>query len=298
MSGGSLPGLGGGKSSGPNPNDAAARSAADKQVARNAVNAAFGIAPSQDYITQRAYSGTTPDTKNHFNIVDGFYGQDSNDYGGQLFKSLTGGNAAVSHQYDGAGYDSALAAYNKDVADAAANKTARQSLYDTVRADAFNAGKTGLDDTKTTAARNNKFALFAQGLNGGSADIDESALLGRTYDQGLLDLGAKADLAESTLKGNDETTRLGLLQSVDNGMNTSDALTSALSQMKSGADTAEAQAKGTNLGDLFAGSGLLYTKSNAARGSQAGANYFASLFPQSAQLSGGRNSGIVTSTGG
>lgn len=302
MSGLGLPGIGGkGNKGSLDTNNAAARSEAQKQEARNAVNAAFGIAPSMDHIDPAAFQGSTSSSV-QFNPANGhiFNGgilggaQNLFDYGG----ALLGGGTKYHNTTDQAAYDAAKAAYDKEAADAAANKTARQSLYDTVRTDAFNAGKTNLDETKTKAARDNKFALFAQGLNGGSADIDENALLGRTYDQGLLDLGAKADLAKSTLQGNDETTRLGLLQAVDNGMSTSDALSSALTQMKTGADSAEAQAQGTNLGDLFANAGLLYTKSNAARGSQAGMNYFASLFPQSAQLSGGRSNGIVTSTGG
>lgn len=301
MSGGGLPGLGGGSSSNASSdaNAAAARSAAEKQVARNAVNAAFGIAPSMDGITSGALgvkSGGHGFNPLSGQVTGGMLGTGStifNPAGGMFGSSHTVGG---STNYDD--YNNAVDSYGKEVTDAAANKTARDALYDQVRADAYGAGKTSLDDTKTTAARNNKFALFAQGLNGGSADIDENALLGRTYDQGLLDLGSKADLAKSTLQGNDETTRLGLLTSVDNGMNTSDALTSALTQMKSGADSAEAAAKGTNMGDLFANAGLLYTKSNMARGAAAANPYLTNLFPQGASLSGGKNGGIVTSTGG
>jgi hypothetical protein len=55
---------------------------------------------------------------------------------------------------------------------------------DTVRQNAFDAGKRGLDESRTNAERDQKFALFAQGLNGGSVDIDQGATLGRTYDKG------------------------------------------------------------------------------------------------------------------
>lgn len=295
-------GGGGGSNSGAaDANKAAARSEAQKQIARNSVNAAFGIAPSMDGITDSALS-TTSNSKVKWNPTTGqFSGYPAESIfnpAGNYIDSLFGGTKSVHSSTDHSAYNAAVADYTKELADSTTNKTARDSLYDTVRSDSFNAGRTGLDDTKSTAARNNKFALFAQGLNGGSADVDESALLDRTYSQGLLDLGAKADLAKSTLKGNDETTRLGLLQSVDNGMNQSDALTSALTQMKTGADTAEAQAQGTNLGDLFAGAGLLYTKSNAARGAQAGLNYWNGQYPTGAMLSGNSNSGIVTKTGG
>jgi hypothetical protein len=299
----SAPGLGGGGGGGgSDANAAAARSEAQKQIARNAVNAAFGVAPSMDNITADALKNTSGGIK--FNPATGqvtgggLIGTGSEIFNpGAMFLGGIGHQKSFGQHSDYTAYNNAVADYNNEVKSAAANKTAREALYDTVRSDAFGAGKTSLDDTKTTATRNNKFALFAQGLNGGSQDIDENALLGRTYSQGLLDLGAKADLAKSTLQGNDETTRLGLLTSVNNGMNTSDAITSALNQMKSGADSAEAAAKGTDLGDLFATSGLLYTKSNAARGAQAGSAYLNSLFPQGgAALSGGKSGGIVTPT--
>lgn len=300
--GGSIFGGGGGSSSSNNSsyNAAAARQNADKQAARNAVNAAFGIAPSMDGITRAAYT-TTNNGRLEVNPWTGFIGDSAYDPGGTMLDGLFGGahNLQQHTKYDKNAYDSTVAAYQQEVQDAANNKTARDKLYDQVRMDAFNAGKTSLDDSRTTAARNNKFALFAQGLNGGSQDIDENALLGRTYNQGLLDLGSKADASEAGFKAGDESARLGLLTSIDNGMDQSDALTSALNQMKTGADQAEAAAKGTNLGDLFANAGLLYSKSNAARGMQAGNLMFNSQYPQYAvQLSGGKGGGIVTSTGG
>ena len=161
-----------------------------------------------------------------------------------------------------------------DSATAAANKAGRESIYSTVRDNAYTAGKRGLDENRTSAKRNNGFALFAQGLNGGSEDIDQNALLDRTYNQGLLDLGAKADSAKANLQGADEQTRLGLLQSVDNGMDQSSAISSAINSMKSASDKAAADAQGTTLGDLFANSGALYTKSKAAQGVANGQNWW------------------------
>lgn len=185
-------------------------------------------------------------------------------------------------------------------AEAATNKAARDALYTKVRTDAFDSGKRRFDETKEKAARNNKFALFAQGLNGGSADIDENAQLARTYGQGLLDLGAKADSAKTDMLGNDEQTRLGLLQSIDSGMDQGSALSSALGQLKVNSDRAASSAQGTDLGDLFGGAGLLYTKSNYARGANGQAPW--SLFSGGNPMytpAGMRNpSGILSSTGG
>lgn len=159
-------------------------------------------------------------------------------------------------------------------ATAQTNRAGRDAIYKDVRTNAFTAGKRGLDEGREKAQRNNRFALFAQGLNGGSEDIDQNALLERTYSQGVLDLGARADSARADLEGADESTRLGLLQSIDNGMDQSSAISSAINQMKTASDKAAADAQGTTLGDLFATSGALYTKSQAAQGKQAGANWW------------------------
>lgn len=161
-----------------------------------------------------------------------------------------------------------------DSATAQANKAGRESIYSTVRDNTYAAGKRGLDETRDAAKRNNGFALFAQGLNGGSEDIDQNALLDRTYNKGVLDLGAKADSAKAGLQSADEQTRLGLLQSVDNGMDQSSAISSAINSMKNAGDKAAADAQGTTLGDLFANSGALYTRSKAAQGAAAGQNWW------------------------
>jgi hypothetical protein len=181
---------------------------------------------------------------------------------------------------------------------AADNKMARDAIYTKVRTDAFNAGKRRFDEDKTRVARENKFALFAQGLNGGSEDIDQNALLTRTYGQGLLDLGSKADGVRADMMGNDEQTRLGLLQSIDSGMDQGSAMSSALNQMRVNSDRAAAGAQGTAVGALFANAGLLYTKSNAARGRSDAQAWWQSNNPLSRRSPTGAATGIVTPTGG
>lgn len=183
-----------------------------------------------------------------------------------------------------------------EIDQAGANKTAREAIYQQIRDNAFGAGKRALDERKITAARQNKFALFAQGLNGGSEDIDQNALLNRTYSQGLVDLGARADGAKADIQSSDEQTRLGLLQSVDSGMDQTSAVSSALAQMRNNADKASAQAQSQTVGDLFGDSGLLYTQSQAAKG-RAAARYpqlfSATARPASASSGTG---GIITRT--
>lgn len=241
-----------------------------KQQARDKVNAMFGVAPSMDGITPGSYT-TTKEGKLVANPWSGYIGDSSLDLGGNVLSGLFGGkkNLQKRSTFNQAGYQAAIDEYNKEASDAAANKAARQSLYDTVRQNAFDVGKTGLDENKTTAARNTKFSLFAQGLNGGSEDINQNALLDRTYNKGLLDLGAKADATRTDMQSADEKTRLGLLQSIDSGVDQNSAITSAINQLQTNADRAASEAQGNTLGDLFAESGLLYNRSKAAQGRQA-----------------------------
>lgn len=178
--------------------------------------------------------------------------------------------STVEKIFDQSAYDAAVAA----AGNVNPNKAAREELYTGVRENAFNSGKRALDEAKEKASRQNKFALFAQGLNGGSEDIDQNALLGQTYGQGLLDLGAKADGAKAQFKTSDENTRLGLLQSIDAGIDQSSAISSAVNQMKNNLDNASSQAQSTNLGDLFAQSGALYTQTQAAKGKQAASDWW------------------------
>lgn len=177
--------------------------------------------------------------------------------------------------------------------EAAANKAALDTLYSKVRGDAYAAGKTRLDESKGTAQRNLKFELFARGLNGGSADVDQNALLGRTYTQGLTDLGAKADDTATQLKSDDEAARLGLLQSIDNGMDQQSAISSAIGQMKNSADRAASAATGTNLGDLFGNAGLLYQDAQYAKGKASAAAQMAAKYPS---LFGGTKAAASGST--
>lgn len=239
-----------------------------KQLSRDQVNALFGNAPNSADL----YTTTT--------------------------KRVTGRTSATQRNPDGEDvYDTTTAldpTFNDLTTKATTNKAARQALYDTVRQNAFDAGKTGLDENKTNAARNTKFSLFAQGLNGGSEDINQNALLDRTYNKGLLDLGAKADATRTDMQSNDEKTRLGLLQSIDSGVDQSSAISSAINQMQTNADRAASEAQGNTLGDLFAESGLLYNKSKAAQGRQAANAAYPYVYPASGGASLG-SSGTVTS---
>ncbi len=264
---------------------------AKKQEARDALNLQFGVAGSSPAPTRGAFT-------THNAAVYGPGGAPTyGDGGGDATQNLL---TPEGDTFDQAGYDAALAAFNNRGADADKNKAAREALYAGVRNDAFTAGSRKLDEGKTSAGRDLKFALFGQGLNGGSEDVNQHALLDRTYNQGKLELGAKADAAAADLRGNDESTRLGLLQSIDSGLDQGSALSSSLNSLRVNSDKAAADAQGTDLGDLFGTAGLLYSKSKAGQGIQDARAYFNTQYPSSGlgRGSSGSRFGIQSSTGG
>lgn len=256
---------------------AQAEEEAKKQAARDALNLQFGVAPTGPAPTREQFTNAISQG------VENIDGTPTAGLGAPVF--------------DEAGYNAALAAWNGAGGEAEKNKAAREALYGTVRGDAFNAGKRRLDESRDKASRDLRFTLFGQGLNGGSVDIDENALLGRTYDQGTLDLGAKADSTATDLRNSDEQTRLGLLQSIDAGLDQGSALSSSLNQLKVNSDRAAAEGQGTALGDLFGTAGLLYGKSEAARGQTEGQKYWNTFPSYGARKPTGNTGGIISSTG-
>lgn len=264
---------------------------ASKQAARDALNLQFGIgsdvaAPERSAFIRRTtpsvgQPGGDPTYQEWGGTAEGGAYSGSNP-SGYLFGPAT---AAPVDEFDQSGYESAVAKQNS----AKAAGAGRNALYQTVRDNAYNSGKRGLDESRDEAARKTKFELFARGLNGGSEDVNQNAMLGRTYNQGLIDLGAKADLAKSQFRGNDEQTRLGLLQSIDAGMDQGSAASSAMEQMRVNADRASAEAQGTSLGDLFANTGLIYNKGQAAQGKAAGTEWWNNYNPAGSRTSKAAN---------
>lgn len=198
---------------------------------------------------------------------------------------------------DRAAYAQAMEDYRAQVAASKENRQGRNALYRGVRDAAYSAGERELNEDRDQAARKLKFELFAQGLNGGSEDIDQNALFGRTYSKGVLDLGAKADAAKASFRGADESTRLNLLQSIDAGMDMGSALSAATNGMSVASDKATADAQGTTLGNLFDNAGLMYQYNQYSQGKQAGQQQGWNMFPGNTwNRSGGSNATTGVST--
>lgn len=269
-----------------------AQTEARKQAARNALNYQFGIGNDPGVYEEPAATGS-------FAGIPLASGADRAPNPGDFRTLLTTpqdqphsdegwGDQGGQYAPDEAGYQQAKTAYDAKQAEKAARATAinpnagkRDILYQTVRDNAYTSGKRGLDEQRDEATRKLKFELFAKGLAGGSEDINQNALLGRTYSNGLLDLGGKADAAKAQFRGNDESTRLGLLQSIDAGMDQGSALSSAINQLQVNGDRAAAEAQGTTLGDLFANTALISNQSQYRQGKQAGTEWWNNYNPSS-----------------
>lgn len=259
-----------------------------KQQARDALNALFGesptslTAPTREQFTKSSGPQSDPITPRGF--FRRTWGAPLEDQSGEKV-------------FDQAGYDKAMADYQAQMAAPGTNKAAREKLYGDIRTNAFTAGKRSLEEQSEDARRNLRFELFARGLNGGSTDIDQNARLQRKYDQGILDLGAKADSVAADVRGNDEQTRLGLLQSIDAGMDQGSAISSALTQMRINGDKAAAGAAQTTVDDLFSNAGLLYQQQRRALGEADARNQFLYGNNGTGRRSTGSTTGTISTAG-
>lgn len=258
-----------------------------KQQARDALNALFGVG-SSDPDAIAASLGPAPDKAK---FTSG---------GMQFVQGPAEGGDYVNDPtvFDEAAYNKALSDYNAKVAkrrtDLSQNAGARDALYQGVRENAFTSGRRRIDEDQQDAARKLKFELFATGQAGGSGDIDQNSRLKRTYNQGLIDLGAKADAAKADFRGQDEQTRLALLQSIDAGMDQGSALSSATQRMQIAADKAAADANGTTLGNLFNTGSEFYNQSQYARGRQAGQQDWWNNYAPAGRKSATAATGVTT----
>lgn len=203
------------------------------------VNAMFGIAPAADYkpggAPSRGSFGRSP--SNAYETEGGIVGGDG--------------------EFDGAGYDAAMRAYQDRVASAptaataAANKAARDRIYGGLEGSVRDLNMGNLNTEFSTAGREVNFDAARRGLYGGSAYADQLGVLADKRNQGLLKITDAATGAANEARAADDRTRLGLARDITSGLDESTALASASNQMDSNITSARTNATAGSLSGFF-----------------------------------------------
>jgi hypothetical protein len=123
-----------------------------------------------------------------------------------------------------------------------------------------------LDKQKTVADRDLKFANARSGTIGGSLQVDQNRQLGTDYQEGVLNVGRKAQAGMADLRAADEQSRLNLTSLAQNGLSTTNAATQAAAAMRSALETSSAANKAQGIGDIF---GSVLTAKNKSEESAA-----------------------------
>ena len=101
------------------------------------------------------------------------------------------------------------------------------------------------------ANREASFGLARRGLSGSSQENDLSGELADHRNRASIDIANSADSLVGGLRRQDEQSRLNLIDRIRSGLDSSNALSSANSQLGQNADHAQQQAKGVVLGNVF-----------------------------------------------
>lgn len=144
------------------------------------------------------------------------------------------------------------------IAAAATNKAARDADYQKIFDDVLGLNKENIDRERDVAARKNKFQIFRQGLQTGSADIDQQRLLKEATDRNYLHASDLASGARTNAKSTDESARLDLLRQISGGLDAGSAATSAVRGMDIARENAYDNAKEHLIEGGFDSAGLLY----------------------------------------
>lgn len=157
--------------------------------------------------------------------------------------------------FNGAGFDAAMAAFNKAQAgtanDAQANKAARERIYGGLESSVRDLNMGNLNTEFSTAGREVNFDAARRGLYGGSAYADQLGVLADKRNQGLLKITDAATGAANEARAADDRTRVGLARDITSGLDESTALASAANQMESNVTSARTNATAGSLSGFF-----------------------------------------------
>lgn len=127
----------------------------------------------------------------------------------------------------------------------------RQQQYRDLYGSTRDLGLLDLNQQKTDADRNAKFALARGGLTGGSRAVDVGARLGREYTDGLLDVDRRAQASMADLMAADQQSKNNLLALTQSGLDLTTATQNAASAMAANLQSGQATRLAGGLGDIF-----------------------------------------------
>lgn len=174
----------------------------------------------------------------------------------------------------------------------AGNKTSRENFYTKIGEDLKTLNMKKASEQKEIADRETEFQLARQGLDFGSVDVDQKALLKRKYDEGLREASLGADQVVSKARTNDEGSRMSAIDRIVNGMDATSAMGTATQSLETNRRNSAIDAALGTTGDIFDNAGLIYQTDRSLKRQKAAIPFY-----QQAAASGGGYQGTVSGKG-
>ncbi len=130
-----------------------------------------------------------------------------------------------------------------------------------------------LNRQKGETDRNLKFAMARSGQTGGKVAIDSAARVGQDYNRGVIESDRRAQSAAADLRSQDESSRLGLIQMAQSGLDATTGSSRALSALRNNLQAGRSTATAQGLGDAFGTFANLFKRSQEAAAARRGEKY-------------------------
>lgn len=131
------------------------------------------------------------------------------------------------------------------------NLQKREALYSKIGTDATNVAMTDLNKERGVTERELGFSLARNGLSGGSRDIDANRDVLDTYQQGVLKASNLGAQTANRARLSDEKTRVNLINSIQAGLTSGNAIQQAYAGMSNNAAAAQDEANAASLTGFF-----------------------------------------------
>ena len=127
----------------------------------------------------------------------------------------------------------------------------KNNQYADHRTNIYDLNKTAIDDSYGDAQRNLTFSLARNGLSNSSIGADKKSDLLTNYNDNIQKANDMADSGMNSLKTNDERTRQNLVNSVQTGLDQTQAVSQALGNMQLNYDKANETNVANNWDSMF-----------------------------------------------